>query len=139
VFDLVRRVGLFVVPLAAITVILVGLLGSDPVAAGPEERAEAIARNVRCPFCEGESVAESTSSVATDYEVLIREWVDQGYSDDEIYDRFRARFGDGIVLDGGDWSPALWVIPVAAVAGGVIAILGLRRRRSEAMVEEPVP
>lgn len=139
-FDVLRRVALVVVPIAALTVIVTGLLTSDPGGTDPGERAEAIARTVRCPFCDGESIAESTSSVAADYEVLIREWVDEGYSDEEIYDRFRARFGEGIVLDGGTsgWSLVLWVIPIAAVGAGVVAILGLRRKRIELRVEEPV-
>jgi cytochrome c-type biogenesis protein CcmH len=131
VFDAVRRVAVFLIPIAAVSVIVIGLLPSGDVTVDPAKRADAIARNVRCPFCEGESVAESSSSVASDYRALIREWVDEGYTDDEIYDRFRARFGDGIILDAGTsgWSLVVWLAPGAALGLGLAAILGLRRRR----------
>lgn len=135
--DGLRRVFGVVVPIAAVAVIVIGLAGGGSAPQDPDGRTAAIAANVRCPFCDGESVADSTSSVAADYRDLIREWIDQGVSDEEIYDRFRSRFGEAIILDAGTsgWSIVPWAAPVAVLVVGAIAIVGLRRRgRSDAQV-----
>lgn len=138
-FEAVRRIGAVLIPIAALTVIVVGLWPRAEPVVDDQERVRAIAANIRCPFCAGESIAESTSSVSADYRTLIEEWVGAGLSDDEIYDRFVERFGEGIILDPGraSWGIALWLIPLAALAVGAVAIVGLRRGRAR-RVAEPV-
>lgn len=142
-FERVRTVVSVVIPVVAIAVIVVGLWPRPDVAVDPEARVRAVAANIKCPFCSGESIAESTSSVAADYEVLIAEWVDQGVTDDEIYRRFEDRFGRGILLDAGGagWGLALWIIPGIALVAGLGAIVGLRRKERSSRpqrAKEPV-
>lgn len=140
-FDVVRRVGAIVIPIAALTVIVVGLWPRSDEVVDDATRVRAIAENIRCPFCAGESIAESTSSVSADYRALIEEWIAEGVTDEEIYDRFEERFGEGIILDPGrsSWGIALWLMPLAALVVGAAAIAGLRRRRAPRAEEESVP
>jgi cytochrome c-type biogenesis protein CcmH len=67
---------------------------------------------------------------------VVAEQVDEGRTNDQIFEYFRARYGDGILLDPSlrVRTLALWLLPVAAVAGGIVLIL--RRRQSP---PAPVP
>jgi cytochrome c-type biogenesis protein CcmH len=114
----------------AVVVIVVGLWPRSEVAVEPEARADAIAANIKCPFCSGESLFDSTSGVARDYRSLIDELIEDGRTDDEIYDAFVTRFGESILLDpsGSGWGVLLWVVPALVAVIGVGAVIGLRRR-----------
>jgi cytochrome c-type biogenesis protein CcmH len=61
---------------------------------------------------------------------VVAEQVDEGRTNDQIFEYFRARYGDGILLDPSlrVRTLALWLLPVAAVVGGIVLIL--RRRQS---------
>lgn len=120
------------VAVIAVVVIVVGLWPRSETVLGATERADAIAANIKCPFCSGESLFDSTSGVARDYRSLIDELIEEDRTDAEIYDAFVARFGESILLDpsGSGWGVLLWVVPGLVAAVGVVAVLGLRRRAS---------
>ena len=129
-FERTRRLVALAIPVAAVLVIVIGLWPRTETTTDPEARARGLAAGLKCPFCSGESLADSTSSVARDYRVLIGELVAAGRTDDEIEDEFVARFGEQILLDppGTGWGMALWAAPLAVAVLGGLAILGLRRR-----------
>lgn len=120
----------------AIVVMAVGLFsagGTEPTA---EDRVAALSASIKCPFCNGESLADSASGVAADYRALIAERVGAGASDDEILDEFAENFGDSYILDTSTsgWSLILWLAPVVMLGVGMGAIIVLRRstkKRSE--------
>lgn len=121
------------VALVAIAIIVGGLVFDQPDTRSAAQRADEVAASLRCPFCEGVSIAESTSQVARDLHVIIRERVDEGASDDTIKDEFVARYGEWVLL-----SPpttgiglALWVLPVVGLVAGAAAMAGLLRRSPE--------
>jgi len=126
----VRRLGRWIVPAAALAIIVGALLFDQPDTRSSEQRTVEIASSLRCPFCSGESIAESTSQVARDLQDVIREQVDAGRSDAEIVAYFEARYGQSVRLDPplGGWGVALWVVPILAVGAGAFAIASLRRR-----------
>jgi cytochrome c-type biogenesis protein CcmH len=128
--DLTRRTLGWIVPLAALAIIVAGLLptASD---ADPAGRVQQVASGIRCPFCSGESLADSTSDVARDLRAIIAEQVADGMTNAEIEDYFAARYGDQILLDPArsGWGLALWLIPVGAIAVGAVAIARRRRER----------
>jgi cytochrome c-type biogenesis protein CcmH len=113
----------------ALGVIVVGLAGGPQPAPTPEQRVENLSAAIKCPFCNGESLAESPSSVAGDYRDLIALRVAAGATDAEILDEFAANFGDSYILDGSttQWTVALWAIPVALLIGGIVAIATMRK------------
>jgi cytochrome c-type biogenesis protein CcmH len=113
----------------ALGVIVVGLAGGPAAEPTAEQRIESLSAAIKCPFCNGESLADSGSSVAGDYRELIAERVAAGASDEEILDEFAANFGDSYILDGSttQWTVALWAIPVALLIGGMVAIVMMRK------------
>lgn len=77
--------------------------GLPPGAAPPAEEVSgltyAIASRLRCPVCQGLSVADSTSATAVQLHKRVRELVAAGYSEDQIRDFFIERYGEWILLD----------------------------------------
>ncbi len=121
----------------AFGVIVVGLVQSDTSAPTEAERVDALASAIKCPFCNGESLKESQSTVAAEYRVLIAQRVAEGATDDEVIAEFAANFGDSYILDTStsSWSIVLWIVPVLAVTLGVSVVLWMytsaRRRREK--------
>lgn len=119
-----RRALSVLVPVVVVVVALVvGSSGSD----GPrtrEERAQAIAGTVRCPQCEGQSVASSDAPAA----VAIRQEIDRrvtaGESEEEVQAALVAAYGEGVLLNppGSGVAGLVWALPVA---GLVVAVGGL--------------
>ena len=124
----------------ACVVIVVGLLPGNAAPATDAERSQAIAANLRCPFCSGESIADAPAEVARDLQVFITEKVTEGWSDDEIYDYFVARYTERVRLDSRfeGWGAALWLTPVALAGVGIAAILNRRRRPAGDDTDAPV-
>jgi cytochrome c-type biogenesis protein CcmH len=125
-------IALSAIALGIIVVGLAGPSGSEPTV---EERVSTLASSIRCPFCNGESLADSASGVAADYRALIEQRVREGATNEAIIAEFAASFGDSIILDTSTsgWSFLLWALPVAALIGGIISLFVLRR---ESFTEE---
>lgn len=126
--DAVKRALWLVVAFGAILVMVVGLWPQTP-ATSADDRAAHIAATVRCPFCNGESISDATSQVARDLEVVIREQVADGRTDEQIYAYFAERYGESILLSPplSGWGIGLWTLPLLVLAGGGVVIW--RRRR----------
>jgi cytochrome c-type biogenesis protein CcmH len=125
-------IALSAIALGIIVVGLAGPSGSEPTV---EERVSTLASSIRCPFCNGESLADSASGVAADYRALIEQRVREGATNEAIIAEFAASFGDSIILDTSTsgWSFLLWALPLAALIGGIISLFVLRR---ESFTEE---
>lgn len=93
----------------------VGLWSSSTVSA--DGQAHAVAATLRCPTCVAESVADSTSPMASGMRAIIEEQLAEGRSPDQVRDWFEQRYGSSVLLEpplrGLGW--VLWAIPAAAV------------------------
>ena len=128
-----------IVSVAALVFIIGALWPRGEAVETEAQRVEQVASRIRCPFCNGESIAEATSQVARDLEVVIGEQVAAGKTDDEIFDFFAARYGESLLLDPPllGWGWALWALPLIALGGGVFGI-SRRKRRSMSTIVAPV-
>lgn len=98
------------------------------------ERAHELATEIRCPDCEGLSVADSSTSSAAAIRRDVRTRVHQGQSDAVIRQAYVDRYGESILLDpqGGGLGFLVWGVPIVALvlgAGGLA--LAMRRWRGE--------
>lgn len=104
--------------------ILVGIMGvallRPDVVLTPADRADALAAQLRCPDCQGLSVADSPTRSAQEMRRQIDELVEAGATDDEVRDHFVARYGEWILLSPS--SPLTWVVPVAVVLGATLVL-----------------
>ena len=119
-----------------LAVVLVGALAlgsrndSGPVT--EEQRVERITSAVRCPTCQGLSVAQSDAPAATAIDDEVRRRVQAGESDRQIKDYLVSRYGQGIILKPEPEGVGLlvWALPVLGGAAAVTGlILVLRGRR----------
>lgn len=125
--DRTRRWMLPAVMVLLATVITAGLVTAPPRA---RDRADALAVRLRCPVCQGESVADSPSDTAAAIRTQIEDMVNEGRSDAEVLDYYVARYGRWVLLDppaAGD-TLLLWVLPAVTVVAGVVVIATRRRR-----------
>ncbi|WP_423247857.1 cytochrome c-type biogenesis protein [Thermus altitudinis] len=99
-----------------------GGLTSPPPDLSPE--VFAIARELRCPVCQGESAAESNSGVAVEMRRLIAEMLGEGKTKDEIKAFFVERYGEWILYEPPKRGVTLWVW-LLPVLGLILLGLGL--------------
>lgn len=94
-------------------------------------RAVAIERTLRCPTCQGLSVADSPSPIAAGIRQQVEQQVHAGRSAHQIRAYFTARYSDWILLDpprrGLGW--LVWAAPpLLLLAGGALLWRATRRR-----------
>jgi cytochrome c-type biogenesis protein CcmH len=94
------------------------------------QRADEVAELLRCPVCQGLSVADSPSTMAQNMKAQVREMVAAGYDQDQILSYFERSYGEFVRLKpplrGINW--LVWLGPLAGLAvGGVLVGFALRR------------
>jgi cytochrome c-type biogenesis protein CcmH len=122
---------------AIVAVMLVGIIavGLSRGAAPAEDRGEHLAAQLRCPVCQGESVADSTSTTAREMRGQIDRFLGEGRSDDWIMAYYEDRYGRWIRLAPpltGD-TLLLWISPALALVAGIVVV---RRRRTDVPAAE---
>ena len=109
---------------------VVCLLAGTAVAQTLDDRVYAVARQLLCPVCQGQTVAESDATVAQEMRVIIRQKLEAGETSDQILQYFVGQFGDSILAEpprrGVSW--LLYLGPLTALLIGLgIAALVIRR------------
>jgi cytochrome c-type biogenesis protein CcmH len=113
----------------AVFVIASTVTAPDP----SEDRARALGMLIRCPVCQGESIADSPSQTARDMMALIDQRIEEGLSDQQILDELLASYSGALLLDPPVSGSTLWVwlAPIVAFAVG-LAMIARRVRPSPA-------
>jgi len=109
---------------------------SKPTSGSSEDRLFALAEQMRCLACAGESVSNSQAPLAVEMRGLIGRQMRSGKTDDEILTYFADRYGERVLLRPAKrgLTALVWIAPVV-VAAAAVAGLGLvfgRARRGEA-------
>jgi len=82
-----------------------------------------ISKNLRCLICQGQSVYDSQSDFALTIKMLIKNKLQEGDSEDEIYDYLKTLYGEWIVYDPefNKKNLLLWVFPlILFIFGGLL-------------------
>ena len=111
------------------TVLNFNILNAETFLVDPDK----IFKNLRCLICQGQSVADSNSEFAQTIKLVVRDKIDDGKSEKEIYDFLIEKYGEWIV-----YKPslnkvnfALWLLPyLVFIIGGAIIFLRFRKRNN---------
>src|SRR2546421_7310676 len=94
-----------------------------------DQRVHDVASQLRCPICQGESVADSPSQLAQQMRGVIRQQLQSGKSEQEVIQYFRTSYGDSIV-----WSPPwqgftllAWLVPIGLLLAGLALLFFILR------------
>lgn len=123
--------------LAVVGVVVAALVvssGSGEGAESSEDRVAGIADQLRCPTCQGLSVADSSASTARAIRDDIARRVDEGETDGQIKRAYVDRYGEWILLRPrtSGLGALLWAVPAVVIltAAGVL-LLAVRRWQRE--------
>ena len=84
-----------------------------------------ITKNLRCLICQGQSVYDSDSEFANSLKVLVDKKLEKGFSEPQIYDYFKDKYGEWILYDPelNKNTYLLWLLPILIfLIGGAIIL-----------------
>ena len=90
-----------------------------------------IHKNLRCLVCQGQSIADSNSDFAITLKMVVRDLLEKGKTEEEIYNFLSDKYGDWILYKPkfNNENFFLWVFPyLALVIGGIIIVLLIKKR-----------
>jgi cytochrome c-type biogenesis protein CcmH len=121
-----------IVSVAAILLMALALVFLVSTRPATVDRVEEIGSSIKCPVCQGESIANSPSQMAEDMMDLVAERVSSGVPDQEIIDELLRSYSGAVLLDppASGNTLALWLAPVVALVLGVVVILWWRSHPS---------
>ena len=92
-----------------------------------------IHKNLRCLVCQGQSVSDSNSDFALTLKLVVKDLIDKGKTEKEIYDFLSDKYGDWILykpkFNFGNF--LLWFIPYLVLILGGLIILYLVRKKAK--------
>ena len=92
------------------------------------QRTHEVASLLRCPVCQGMSVADSPAEMAINMKEQVRELLARGYTEEQILKYFELSYGQFVLLKPKYW--LVWALPIIALVIGV-AIVFLKIRKLE--------
>jgi cytochrome c-type biogenesis protein CcmH len=114
------------------------VVASQGHAKTPEQHARSLEAGLRCPVCQGMSVADSRSSTSLAIASDVHRRVLAGQSDQQIREYYVTRYGRWILLSpGGGLGAVAWALPIVALAAAVLAVALALRRWSRRPANQP--
>ena len=88
-----------------------------------------INKNLRCLICQGQSIYDSQSDFAESMKLVVKQKIESGMSEEEIYSFFKIQYGEWILYDPqfNTKNFALWLLPILVfLVGGIIILTKFR-------------
>ena len=88
-------------------------------------KVDQITKNLRCLICQGQSVYDSQSDFAISMKLVVKNKIEEGKEDEEIYDYLKNKYGEWIVYEPelNQNTFLLWSIPLILFAFGGLLII----------------
>ncbi len=96
-----------------------------------------LTRELRCPKCQNNNIADSNAGLAQDLREKTYQMVKQGSTKQQVLDYMVARYGNFVRYDP-PLTPAvmlLWAAPLAIILFGLVVVFGLAKRRADVKPE----
>lgn len=103
---------------------------------------EELTDRMRCPVCQGLSIADSGTMIALAMKEEVRQFLAAGYTEEQILLYFEASYGEFIRLEPKPtgFNLLVWIAPVAVLLlGAVVVIFRLRSRPVDRAAEIETP
>ena len=71
----------------------------SPLKADQDRLQNNITKNLRCLICQGQSVYDSDSEFAISLKLVVKNKIQEGLSEDQIYDYLTEKYGEWILYD----------------------------------------
>jgi len=84
-----------------------------------------ILKNIRCLVCQGQSVYDSESEFSSTIKLLVKNKINEGKSEKQIYEFLREKYGDWVIFEPelNKNTYILWLLPLLLfLLGGAIMI-----------------
>lgn len=89
-----------------------------------EQRTQTVAADIRCPVCQGSSIADSPSEMARNMKSSVRDLLALGYDDQQVMRIFERAYGEFIrlepVADG--FNLVVWIGPIVLLLLGLFVV-----------------
>ena len=106
-----------------LSLIFLFIFSFNGLMANNEDLNSKITKNLRCLICQGQSVYDSDSEFAISIKTLVDKKLEEGFSENQIYDFFKEKYGDWILYDPelNKNTYILWLLPILIfLIGGAI-------------------
>ena len=120
-----RTIGLLTALLLIAALATACLAVSEWEAPDLEQRATGLNKTIMCPVCPGESIDQSQNSLAVQMRAIVRDKLEEGWTDQQIKDFLVERYGPSVLMEppASGFSLAAWIVPPVAFAFAVAALL----------------
>ena len=90
-----------------------------------------IHKNLRCLVCQGQSISDSNSDFAQTIKLVVKDLINEGKTEDEIYSFMSDKYGEWIVFKPqlNSQNSLLWILPYLALFLGGFLIFKLVKKR----------
>ena len=105
---------------------------STPANANEDKLQNKITKNLRCLVCQGQSVYDSDSEFAVSLKLVVRNKIQQGLSEEQIYNFLSDKYGEWILFDPkfNKNTYLLWFLPLLILLlGGAIIMKKLIKNK----------
>jgi len=108
---------------------------SDPAL---QARYEEIIDEVRCLKCQNTTIKDSNAFLAADLRREIRHMLEEGLTDDQIFDFLVERYGDFALYKprASGKTLILWIAPALFLLGGAFVLFNIVRRRMALPIDD---
>lgn len=114
--------------------------GTPLTGADLERRTYEVGSLLRCPVCQGLSIADSPSEMAVNMKKQVHELLSRGYTQEQILSYFERSYGQFVLLKPKfqGVNSLVWLLPVLALlGGGAIVFTKMKNLEKTAPVETP--
>jgi cytochrome c-type biogenesis protein CcmH len=104
--------------------------GTAVTGAPLDTRTTEVASLLRCPVCQGLSIADSPSEMAVNMKGQVRELLSRGYTEEQILRYFELSYGQFVLLKPKfqGVNTLVWILPVLAlILGAVVVVIKMRK------------
>lgn len=103
-------------------------------------RYQALVKELRCPKCQNQNLADSNSQIAVDLREQVYVMINEGKSDKEIVDYMVARYGDFVLYRPkvNEMTYILWFGPAVILLIGVLVVVMILRKKASPQADKPM-